>query len=410
MSSDRAAPSSAPSRLDIGLLNNRPGAGRIMSALGAADGSARFVGGCVRDAVLGRPIRDIDVATIFRPEDVIRRLEDAGLKAVPTGVEHGTVTGLAEGNGFEITTLRKDVETDGRHAVVAFTDDWVEDAARRDFTMNALSADISGRVYDPFGGIADALAGRVRFVGDAETRIREDVLRILRLFRFHAHYGTGALDADDLEAAGRLAAKLPALSAERVRSELMRLMEADDPRATVDAMASAGVLDHLPLDADRRPSLALLIAVDPEKDPLRRIFVLANRNAAVLSEALRFSTVETRRMAAMETPLAVDAGEVALKAAIYRGGADAVRDRLLVTAALTEQAGPSLDDALDLSRTWKAPSFPLKGRDLLTLGASEGPGLGDALRDVETWWMDGGYRANHAQCLAEARRRLNLSE
>ena len=214
----------------------------VLEALMADGKPARLVGGCVRDALAGRPVTDVDIATPETPPRVIDLLRAAGLKAVPTGVEHGTVTAVVRGKPFEVTTLRRDVTTDGRHAVVAFTDDWTEDAARRDFTMNALSADPDGRVHDPFDGVADLAAGRVRFVGEARARIREDVLRILRFFRFHAHYGKGAPDADGLAACRELAPLLPRLSAERVATELLKLLKAPDAAATVRMMREAGIL------------------------------------------------------------------------------------------------------------------------------------------------------------------------
>ena len=413
MSTGRAAPPPALPSFDIGILNDRPGVAEVMAALDASGGHARYVGGCVRDAILDRPIRDIDIATVFKPDEVVTRLERAGLEAIPTGIEHGTVTAVAQGHGFEITTLRKDVETDGRRAVVAFTDDWVEDAARRDFTMNALSAEISGRIHDPFGGIADAHAGRVRFVGDPETRIREDVLRILRLFRFHAHYGAGDLDPNGLAAAGRLASLLPSLSAERVRAEVLRLLEAPDPTPTVEAMTDAGVLNHLPLDGGRLSALKRVVgyetSAEVEADSVRRLAVLANREAKAMAASLRLSVAEERRLAAITAPLSSDQTSADLKAAVYRHGAAIVRDRLLVTASLRGEGGGTLRQAVDITGTWTVPVFPLKGRDLIALGVGAGPALGGLLKAVESWWIEGDFSADHAQCLAEVRRRLEVS-
>ncbi|MFP5513038.1 MAG: CCA tRNA nucleotidyltransferase, partial [Alphaproteobacteria bacterium] len=247
----------------------------VFAALDAGGADARFVGGCVRDAWLGRPVKDIDVATHAPPERVMELLEAAGIRVIPTGIDHGTVTALCGGKPYEITTLRRDVETDGRHARVEFTDDWMEDAARRDLTMNALSCTPDGAMFDPFGGLADLAAGRVRFVGEARRRIEEDVLRLLRFFRFHAHYGRGDPDAEALAACRELAPRLPTLSGERVRGELFRLLTAPCAAAVWRLMMGQGIMVHLlpeAMDADR---LDRLIAVERDlgitPDPTRRL-------------------------------------------------------------------------------------------------------------------------------------------
>src|SRR6478672_10767184 len=217
----------------------------VMAALEAAGGPgcARFVGGCVRNALIGAPVDDIDIATTLKPEETDKAIRAAGLKAVPTGIAHGTVTAVTERTPFEITTLRRDVSTDGRNATVAFTDDWAEDAARRDFRLNALYADASGEVFDPTGhGVSDAAEGRIVFVGEARTRIREDYLRILRFFRFYAWYGRGEPDAEAMAACAALAEGMTRLSAERVSKEMLKLLAAPDPRRAVAAMREAGVL------------------------------------------------------------------------------------------------------------------------------------------------------------------------
>ena len=253
------------------------------SVLGALGGTARFVGGCVRDALLGRAIVDIDIATPLLPEEVMRRLEAAGIKAVPTGLDHGTVTAVAPPRRFEVTTLRRDVETDGRHARVAFTDDWAADASRRDFTMNALFLDAEGRVFDPMGGLPDLHAGRVRFVGDPATRIREDVLRILRFYRFQAHYGRGEADPPARADCRALAPLLPSLSGERVAAELLKLLAAPDPMPTLRLMAADGVLAMLLPEARRLARLAALIPLEGIGDPLRRLAALLDDGAAAIA-------------------------------------------------------------------------------------------------------------------------------
>ncbi|MGF1609026.1 MAG: CCA tRNA nucleotidyltransferase, partial [Kiloniellales bacterium] len=265
----------------------------VADALTAEGGEVRFVGGCVRDAVAGRPVKDIDIATADPPERVIALLEAAGLTAVPTGLAHGTVTAVSGGRPFEITTLRVDVETYGRHARVAFTDDWEADAARRDFTFNAMSCGLDGSLYDPFGGREDLTAGRVRFVGEAEARIREDYLRLLRFFRFQAHYGRAAPDPEGLAAARALAPRLESLSGERLRNELLRLLQAPEPVAVCRIMLASGVFAAFLPEARALERLAALIAVEPDgrlpgeelsenepPDALRRLAALLATDAA----------------------------------------------------------------------------------------------------------------------------------
>lgn len=352
-------------------------------------GCARFVGGAPRNAVMGLEVGDLDVATALTPDRTIAALERAGLRAVPTGIEHGTVTGLVAGRPFEITTLRRDVETDGRRAVVAFTTDWAEDAARRDFRLNALYCDRAGEVFDPTGGgLEDALAGRVVFVGEAETRIREDYLRILRFFRFFAWYGRTAPDREGLDACARLADGLARLSAERVGRELLKLLAAPDPREAVRLAVGAGVLARvLPFDLEPARFEA---AVALDSDPLFRLSALlpdaepAVREAAT---ALRLSNAERDRLiAALPDGVAVEPGmsEPAARAAIYRLGARAFQDRLLKRAA---ESGDAAAPLLALARTWTPPRFPLGGADVAALGLPPGPRTGALLRAVEDWWI-----------------------
>lgn len=308
----------------------------VMRALEAAggEGCARFVGGCVRNSLLGQPVDDIDIATRLRPEQTMAALKAAGLKAVPTGVEHGTVTGVSERRPYEITTLRRDVETDGRRAVVAFTEDWAEDAARRDFRLNALYADAAGTVFDPTGGgLEDAAAGRIVFVGEAETRIREDYLRILRFFRFYAWYGRGEPDAVGLAACAALKGGMAQLSAERVSKEVLKLLAAPDPRAAVRAMAETGVLAQVLPQAQ---PLALLEAMcDLTDDPVMRLSALLPADAAVVTEiagGLRLSNAVRDRLAAMVADgpaVSPTISDAEARAAIYRLGRRAFEDRLM---------------------------------------------------------------------------------
>lgn len=395
----------------------------VLDALAAGGADARFVGGCVRDAWLERPVHDIDIATHAPPERVMELLRAAGITVVPTGLAHGTVTAVVGKAHYEITTLRRDVESFGRHARVEFTDDWREDAARRDLTMNALSCTGDGVVFDPFDGLADLAAGRVRFVGDARQRITEDVLRLLRFFRFHAHYGRGAPDAEALAACAELAPRLPSLSGERVRGELSRLLTAPDPAAVWRLMIDHGVMAHLLPAAtatDRLGALARLehdlcggLGVAP--DPIRRFAaVLRVDRAGALSvaEALRLSNAERDRLAALAEPpvaVAVTDDRVRRRQALYRLD-DAGLYRDLVLLAAVDAPGPlALDrvrDALATADDLPTLKLPIAGRDLLALGLPHGPRVGESLKQVEAWWIAEDFQPDREACLAEAARRL----
>ena len=289
-------------RLDDQPWLTAPATRAVMASLEAAGGPdcARFVGGCVRNALIGAPVADIDIATTLEPEETDRAIRAAGLKAVPTGIAHGTVTAVSAHQPFEITTLRRDVTTDGRNATVAFTDDWAEDAARRDFRLNALYADGEGRVFDPTGeGVSDAVAGRIVFVGDPETRIREDYLRILRFFRFFAWYGRGEPDAAALAACGALAPGMTRLSAERVSKELMTLLAAPDPREAMAAMSAFGVLAQVLPEAAAGPQFEAAVAQGG--DAVIRLMTLLPSDERVVREAaarLRLPNSTRDRLAA----------------------------------------------------------------------------------------------------------------
>ena len=379
-----------------------PAVRTLFTALGQAGIAARFVGGCVRNAVLGRAIDDIDIAVDKPPEAVMRALAAAGLKSVPTGLRHGTVTAVVGDDRFELTTLRRDVETDGRRAVVAFTDDWLEDASRRDFTFNALYADPDGTLYDPFDGRADLAAGRVRFIGDADTRIAEDRLRVLRFFRFHAWFGRPPLDGAGFDACRRHAGALAGLSGERVAKELLRLLAAPSPADALVAMADAGALDHWLPEYDGAARLRALIGREDRPDPLRRLAsVLAAGSAApALGKRLRLSTQQALRLEVMlDSDPAIDiaGGPKAWRAAIYRLGAGLFADRLLLAVA----APGDWRAALALARSWTPPELPVGGGDALALGLKPGPKVGALIAALERWWIDGDFAADRAACLAE---------
>ena len=388
----------------------------VLAALRASGGAVRFVGGCVRNSILGTPVGDIDLATTLHPQDVVRALEAAGLKAVPTGLTHGTVTAVADGRPFEITTLRRDVETDGRHAVVAFTDDWALDAQRRDFTLNALFAEDDGLVLDHVGGFEDLAQRRVRFVGDAGQRIREDYLRVLRFFRFSAWYAALPYDREGLTACAAAAAGLQRLSGERVRKELMALLAAAEPTPAVREMIDAGVLAHWLVETQDSATLATLVTIERDLgagDALRRLAALLPDGAdvTVVAERLRLSADERERLAAMLAQVAdaeLQAPPAAWRRAIYRQGAQGFIDHVLLHAARERTAAASnassLQAAADLAARWTPPDFPLRGADVLALGLSPGAMVGSLLHEIEAWWIGGDFAAGRAECLAALER------
>jgi poly(A) polymerase len=380
----------------------------VIAALEAAGGPgcARFVGGCVRNALIGRAVADIDIATTLQPDATERAVRAAGLKAVPTGIAHGTVTAVAERTPFEITTLRRDVSTDGRNATVAFTDDWAEDAARRDFRLNALYADAEGRIYDPTGeGAADAMAGRIVFVGDPETRIREDFLRILRFFRFHAWYGQGEPDAAALTACRSMAPGMTRLSAERVSSELMKLLSAPDPRAATAAMAGAGVLAHVLPEAELNPLFDA--AVEQGGDATTRLMVLLPPDETVVRSAtsrLRFPNAARDRLAFAARALPavhLSMSDREARAALYRHGLQAVSDAVRRRWAEAPHQGDDARRLLALADNWTRPSLPVGGREVARLGVEPGPETGRLLKAFEEDWIAEDFPADgHAERLA----------
>jgi poly(A) polymerase len=374
----------------------------VMDALSADGGDARFVGGAVRNALLRRPVSDVDIATPLAPDAVIARLKQAGLDAVPTGLAHGTVTAIANGKPFEITTLRRDVTTDGRHATVAFTTDWKEDAARRDFTINAMSADRDGRVFDYFGGAADLAAGRVRFVGDAATRIAEDYLRILRLFRFHAWYGQGEIDRDALAAAAAARAGLATLSGERVQKEMLRLLAAERPVHVLRVMAASGILaDILPGELTIA-RLERLAAIDADSfftpDAVLRLAALLPDAAVArqIAERWRLSGADRARLIDLCGATEKIVSYLSIKEVrklLYRLGTGPFRDRVFLRWAADPKETNAIQwrALLAVADAWVAPEFPLTGRDVMIAGVPEGPLVGKILAEVEEWWVDSDF-------------------
>lgn len=354
----------------------------LVAALGA--GKARYVGGAVRDTLLGIPVKDVDIATPLEPQAVMQRLKDAGIQVVPTGIEHGTVTAVLPGGPVEITTLRHDVSTDGRRATVAFASDWQDDAARRDFTINALYADpASGEIFDWFGGLEDLAERRVRFIGDPHQRIREDHLRILRYFRFQARFGSVPADAASESACAELAATLKGLSRERVGMEMMNLLSLTDPAPTISRMAELGVLDVV-LPEARVDALVALIAEERRQqiapDGLRRLAALLPAEvqlAEAVASRFRLSGAQKKRLA---TAAARDGSEAEARPLAYRLGREAALDRLLIAGA-------------DVSALegWTIPAFPLKGGEIVARGIKAGPDVARVLRQVESGWIAAGF-------------------
>jgi poly(A) polymerase len=382
----------------------------LIAAFDAAGMDFRFVGGVVRDALLGRRVSDIDLATPAAPDAVMRAVSAAGLKAIPTGIAHGTITALVGKRHFEITTLRRDIETDGRHALVAFTGDWREDAARRDFTMNALYADRDGRITDFFGGAADALAGRVRFIGDPDRRIAEDALRILRFFRFHAWYGAGNPDPGGLRACAAHAPMIDRLSGERVRDELLKLLRAPDPVPVWRAMLEAGIVAHIAPAATRVDDLGRLIVAERElglaADPLRRLAALVGpaADAAALKSTLKLSNRDTDHLASLDALSSllvwVESGEFGR--ALYGAEPAWLRDAAILAHVRSGRPeGPVLAALQGFIATWREPRFPLSGADLTARGVASGPDMGVLLKRLEAWWLAAGLTRGREECLAE---------
>ena len=370
----------------------QPGTQALCGALEAAGYRALFVGGCVRNALLGVSVADVDIATDARPETVTRLAEAAGLRVVPTGIEHGTVTVIAGGVPHEVTTFRRDVETDGRRAVVAFAQDVAEDAARRDFTMNALYADLRGNVIDPLSGLPDLVARRLRFVGDAHQRIREDYLRILRFFRFHAHYGDPdqGMDAEALAASAELAEGVDGLSRERIGSEIRKLLAAPDPAPAVAAMAQAGVLARVLPGSDPR-ALAPLVHLEGDLPPRwqRRLAALGGQE---VEERLRLSRADAAVLAALRDAVGRGWSPAALG---WKLGAEGGRDAVLLRAALLESPVPQGWQSEVMRGAGSA--MPVTAADLMP--GLQGAALGVRLKEIESRWLASDLRLTRSDFL-----------
>lgn len=400
---------------------------RVMSLLNREGGEARVVGGAVRNALMGMPVSDVDLATTLVPEEVVRRAGDAGIKAVPTGIEHGTVTLVVAGRPFEVTTLRRDVQTDGRRATVAFGTDWAEDARRRDLTINALYAGADGAVVDLVGGLADIEAGLVRFIGEPARRIAEDHLRILRFFRFFAWYGSGRPEGEGLKACARAKDRLMGLSAERVWAETKKLLAAPDPARALLWMRQTGVLTVVLPESEKWGIDAIPDLVRAERtfgwaaDPMLRLIAIVppdHRRMGALAERLKLSRAEARRLRtwAETAPIRHDMADLAFDRQVYGCDAAAVADRLRLDLAkararaisdsrgMVEAAGYAR--LLERLAAWRRPRLPLDGNDLIAAGMEPGPEVGEALKRLEARWVDSNFRLTREALLEAARAEL----
>jgi poly(A) polymerase len=395
----------------------------LFEALEAGGKQARFIGGCVRNAIFSIPVKDIDIATPEPPQKVMELLEAANINAIPTALKYGTVTAIINSIHYEITTLRIDVENHGRQATIAYTDDWVADAQRRDFTINTISSTIDGDIFDPLTGMDDLKQRWVRFVGSARERIEEDLLRLLRFFRFQATFGGSSLDQDAISACRFLAPRLRELSAERIQSELFKILEAPNPANTMVLMNSELVLKHVLPEAKNFERLRMLTWLETnfintetiKPDKLRRLAAMLNTEKTghtALTNRLRLSKKQCSRLATMTNSSLYPVPELNhlnRHQALYDFGVDNFRDLVLLSWAQEKtielhQPPQRTKDWLGLINevdTWQKPTFPIKGRDAKKLGLKQGPAVGEAIKRVEAWWRDGDFKADKKQCMSQ---------
>lgn len=375
----------------------------VLKVLNGQGGEARIAGGAVRNALLGVPVADIDIATTLMPDIVSHRCRAAGFAVHPTGIDHGTVTVVNQHMPFEVTTLRNDVTTDGRRATVAFTTDWQEDAQRRDFTMNAMYCDANGKVYDFTNGCRDILKRKVRFVGTPSRRIREDFLRILRFFRFHAHFGKGAPDAEGLKACTRLRKGIDSLSAERITQELFKILAAQNPLPVLKVMEQGGILKHcLP----GTPNWRLFRRLPP--NGIHRLFAL-NGCSADLGPRFRLSNQQQAHLKDLAeapdiTPAFLPQERRRL---LYALGEHSFTDAVVLSLARGKAVSddPAWRELAELPQHWSAPKFPVTGRDLQAIGLAPGPAMGETLRSLEDWWIASDFKPTRDELLARAKKR-----
>lgn len=383
----------------------------VKQLFAALDNKARFVGGCVRDALLGKAATDIDVTTPLSPDDVIQHLDKAHIRSIPTGIKHGTVTAVVGSQHFEVTTLRRDVECHGRHAEVEYTDSWEEDAARRDFTMNAMSCDLDGTLYDYFGGREDALAGIVRFVGDAERRVQEDFLRILRFFRFSAYYAKGELDGTALAACKRYAPFIETLSGERIQVEMQKLFKAESPLAVLKAMRENDVLRYIALDVGSLAPLEKLIEQEqasniPLNDYVRIALLLRHAKSDVGDVVVRWklSNKDADLLRSLVAPdgykIVATLDEKQQKHYIRKLDKQLFRYLVYLQWAEDTENHAAYKAMITLSNKWQIPEFPIGGKEVMVLGVPAGKRLGELLQQAEVWWEQKNYLPTENEIIA----------
>lgn len=399
----------APEKISNAGWLNDAALQKVLLAVSTVDDPARINGGAVRNAILGEPIADVDISTVLTPDEVEQKLAGAGIRSVATGKDHGTITAVINSQGYEITTLREDMDTDGRRAVVRFGREWKRDAQRRDFTMNALYCDGEGNLFDPLDGHDDIINRRVRFIGDAEQRIREDFLRILRFFRFFAWYGAFRPDRDGLKACTRLKGELSSLSAERVWSELKKLLRAPDPRKALLWMRTSGVLENVLPEGGNWGIDLIHPLVDAEQangwtpDPMLRLMAMLpdqDDRLAGLAKRLKLSNAEKDRLLAWATSElpALDLPKDILAKQLYRDGTRGLSDRLRLEVArcfketTQNSAAQTRLAQLTYIEIWKRPVFPVTGKDLIKAGVTPGQALGKELKRLEGKWVDSGFK------------------
>lgn len=382
-------------------------AGMVMRALNNPGGrQTLFVGGCVRNELAGHPVSDTDLATIFKPEDVIKRLQRAGIRYAPTGIDHGTVTAITSGQIFEITTLRHDIETDGRHAKISFTDNWVEDAGRRDFTMNTLLADEEGNIYDPLGrGITDLEEGRVIFVGDPKERIAEDYLRILRFFRFHALYGRGTPDGEALGACRDAVSGMARLSRERITQEMLKILAVDDPGSTLAIMFENKIIPDFQgeyFDPQMFSRFCQLQVLHQAVNVMARLALLADLDYDRAVKLLLLSTAQKKTLRSFITVVrdVIAVSDKIIRRAVYEHERDVVKQMLILRMARDGESSEYMT-AFQLAENWNPPKFPLVGQDVMDLGIKPGPVLGKVLSGVEAWWLAQDFAPDRSACLLQ---------
>ena len=380
---------------------NKASVKSLIEIIDTGNNQSRFVGGCVRDSILGRPVSDIDIATRHSPDKIMQLLSSSNIIVRPTGIKHGTVSAFLDDQVFEITSLRRDLKTDGRRAEISFTDSWTEDAARRDFTMNALFMDKHGNIFDPVGGYKDVIRGRVCFVGDASRRIQEDFLRVLRFFRFYAYFGQEQIDRDGLAACKKFAGELKALSGERIQSELFKIILSTNAFTALSKMSENKIMSKIFPGRLRMSEFSRLVFLEgADSDPIRRLAILLTTPAEKVIETLKLSNRMADHLTFYcEKEIDVSEEPKEIKRLFYEMRKMDLLGLLLIKTALNPKYKKMRDVANTIAQNWSVPTFPLRGLDLLKLGMKPGIEVGNILMKVEHWWILSEFKYNKEDCL-----------